>query len=384
MAGAPSLSNTVGRDLLAPKIVPHLATFFDGTSSPGDTMALKDGDEKTLNLARPFASRSATVVRQATGNDRLVVKYVLSSLSAFVAEFATYPLDLAKTRLQIQGERGVAGQRPSKSNQPYRGLIKTAVGIVEEEGFFKLWYGLSPALVRHAIYTGSRMTLYEKGREIVFHADSKDSIALWQAVILGMGCGGLSQVMANPTDVVKVMLQMEGRRRLEGKAPRVTGMAHAFKTVVAESGYRGLMRGWAPNMQRAALVNLGDLTAYDTIKHAFMLHTPLKDTPVTHALSSLFSGIVAATFATPADVVKTRMMNQPFDEKGRPLFYKSSMECLSKTIRDEGLLAIYKGFFPAWMRMGPWSMTFWMVYEQLRRLSKPVAETPLPPEELRK
>lgn len=34
-------------------------------------------------------------------------------------------------------------------------------------------------------------------------------------------------------------------------------MRHAFRTVVAESGWRGLMRGWAPNMQRAALVNLG-------------------------------------------------------------------------------------------------------------------------------
>lgn len=32
----------------------------------------------------------------------------------------------------------------------------------------------------------------------------------------------------------------------------------------------------------------------------------------------------------------------------RPLFYQSSLRCLSKTIHDEGLLAVYKGFFPAW------------------------------------
>ena len=31
----------------------------------------------------------------------------------------------------------------------------------------------------NVVYTGSRMTLYEKGREIIFHADAKDSIALW-------------------------------------------------------------------------------------------------------------------------------------------------------------------------------------------------------------
>lgn len=32
-------------------------------------------------------------------------------------------------------------------------------------------------------------------------------------------------------------------------------MAYAIKTVIAEIGYRGLMRGWAPNMQRVALVD---------------------------------------------------------------------------------------------------------------------------------
>lgn len=41
--------------------------------------------------------------------DSLACTYVVSVVSASVAELATYPLDLTKTRLQIQGETPTTG-----------------------------------------------------------------------------------------------------------------------------------------------------------------------------------------------------------------------------------------------------------------------------------
>lgn len=40
--------------------------------------------------------------------DSIACTYVVSVVAASIAELATYPLDLTKTRLQIQGE-GIAG-----------------------------------------------------------------------------------------------------------------------------------------------------------------------------------------------------------------------------------------------------------------------------------
>ncbi|KAJ7358999.1 hypothetical protein OS493_019906 [Desmophyllum pertusum] len=40
-------------------------------------------------------------------------------------------------------------------------MVRTAVGIVEEEGLRNLWSGVTPAILRHIVYTGSRMTAYE-------------------------------------------------------------------------------------------------------------------------------------------------------------------------------------------------------------------------------
>ncbi|KAJ8355781.1 hypothetical protein SKAU_G00185750 [Synaphobranchus kaupii] len=52
-------------------------------------------------------------------------------------------------------------------------------------------------------------------------ADRGASSPCRKAVVGGMAAGALGQFMASPTDLVKVQMQMEGRRRLEGKPPRL-------------------------------------------------------------------------------------------------------------------------------------------------------------------
>lgn len=296
--------------------------------------------------------------------DAVWFKYLLSVTSATIAEGVTYPLDLIKTRLQIQGEiASTIGE-----SKPHRGMLKTALGIVNEEGFYRLWQGITPAIYRHAIYTGVRFGAYEQLREHVFKKNPDGTYSLWKAALGGMSAGALGQFMASPTDLVKVQIQMEGRRRLEGKPPRVRGAFHAFQKIVRKGGIKGLWKGWAPNVQRAALVNLGDLTTYDTAKRYILRNTELKDTSIVHIMSSMCAGLIGATMATPADVIKTRVMNQPTDERGRNLYYKSSVDCFLKTVRQEGFWALYKGFLPTWIRMGPWSLTFWLSYEKIRKV----------------
>ncbi|KAI8512306.1 hypothetical protein Bbelb_089450 [Branchiostoma belcheri] len=261
--------------------------------------------------------------------DTFWFKYVLSVIAAGVAETVTYPLDLTKTRLQIQGEL---------SKQSKHKYIQAAV-----------WVRMS----------GSETTYWGGNQTDPF----------LKAVCGGLVAGSLGQFIASPTDLVKVQMQMEGRRILEGKPARVRGTWHAFTKILAEGGIRGLWKGWVPNVQRAALVNMGDLATYDSAKRFILGHTSLSDGPIVHSLSSACSGIVAASLGTPADVVKTRIMNQPTDSSGRGTLYRSSIDCLVKTVRKEGVMALYKGFVPIWSRMAPWSLTFWLSYEQVRRLS---------------
>lgn len=186
-----------------------------------------------------------------------------------------------------------------------------------------LWSGLTPAVLRHCVYTGSRLIIYERLRDVIKSRKKPgDGSNFGIAILAGTFSGALSQFIASPTDLVKVMMQAEGKRKLEGKPARVSGVAQAFKEIYRVGGIRGLWRGSIVNVQRAALVNLGDLGTYDLVKYYLIRNVKIynfkfQDDPRTHTVSSLASGFISAVFGTPADVVKTRIMNQPLDANGR-------------------------------------------------------------------
>ena len=103
-----------------------------------------------------------------------------------------------------------------------------------------------------------------------------------------------------------------------------------------------------------------DLTTYDTVKQTLLRNSSLQDNAITHSLSryemvlcvnnmltllpcflsslyilnSACSGVVSATLGTPADVIKTRMMNQPFGLVGKRRPSRSTLNCLVQTVRD--------------------------------------------------
>ena len=56
-----------------------------------------------------------------------------------------------------------------------------------------------------------------------------------------------------------------------------------------------------------------------SVRYRTLISTPseLKIFQITHAMSSVAAALTAATMGTPADVIKTRIMNQPLDSNGK-------------------------------------------------------------------
>lgn len=65
-----------------------------------------------------------------------------------------------------------------------RGMLMTGIGVVKNEGFFKLWHGISSALIRHCVYSGMRVMVYKFFKtELNKYSPHGDHFPLWQSLI---------------------------------------------------------------------------------------------------------------------------------------------------------------------------------------------------------
>ena len=264
----------------------------------------------------------------------------LIQISACISETCTYPIDYIKTLLQIN--------KTGKFSTYFIKSIKT--------NKFQIYTGLKPALIRHSIYTANRVNLYEILRENKYLQKNINSNNFSYKFLIGGLSGGISQFIASPFDLLKIRYITNSKNNIH------LSIYKTIQSIIKKNGFIGLWKGATPNISRAVLVNLGELATYDHSKKFIKKTTHLPDGLLIHFCSSICSGFAAAICCTPADVIKSRLMKTNSE-------YKGIIDCFTKTIKNEGLLALYKGFIPVWLRLAPWQIIFWTSYEQLRKLN---------------
>ncbi|CAG9784750.1 unnamed protein product [Diatraea saccharalis] len=283
--------------------------------------------------------------------------FIYGGLASIVAEFGTFPIDTTKTRLQIQGQK----IDPQHVTLRYTGMVDCIVKTSKQEGIKALYCGIWPAVLRQATYGTIKFGTYYSMKKAIAarRADGGSIEHLPTNTFCAAFAGGLSSAIANPTDVLKVRMQMGHEKR---------GVVACLVGIQRGEGWRALWRGGAATAQRAALIAAVELPAYDACKRR--LAPALGDAPAAHFLASLAAGLGSAVASTPLDV--TRLMNQrklkDHIANSNERIYKGITDCFLQTVRNEGLLALYKGLVPAWLRMGPWNIIFFLTYERLKLL----------------
>ncbi|KAL8146055.1 hypothetical protein AgCh_003982 [Apium graveolens] len=281
--------------------------------------------------------------------------FFCSAFAACFAEVCTIPLDTAKVRLQLQ-KRTVLGEGTGPPK--YKGVFGTIATIAREEGLSALWKGIIPGLHRQFIYGGLRIGLYEPVKAFL-GSDYVGNVSLFQKILAALITGAIAISVANPTDLVKVRLQSEGKLPA-GVARRYSSALSAYYTIVQQEGLSALWTGLGANIARNATINAAELASYDQVKQTIMQIPGFSDNIFTHLLAGLGAGFFAVCIGSPFDVVKSRMMGDTI--------YKGALDCFIKTLATEGPYAFYKGFLLNFGRLGSWNVIMFLVLEQVKSL----------------
>ncbi|KSA03101.1 uncharacterized protein AC631_01114 [Debaryomyces fabryi] len=264
-----------------------------------------------------------------------------------IACLVTHPLDLAKVRLQT-------------ASKPGQSLGSMVYQIITKEGFFKIYSGLSASLLRQATYSTARFGIYEFLKESYtekYHVTPSTGILLPMSMVAG-ALGGL---VGNPSDVVNIRMQNDSTLPIEQRRNYRNAFDGIFR-IIKEEKVSSLFRGLVPNLTRGILMTASQVVTYDIAKNllvdTFNLDPSKKGT---HFSASLLAGLVATTVCSPADVVKTRIMNSKGASQG------GAISILTTAVKTEGVGFMFRGWLPSFIRLGPHTIVTFLALEQLRK-----------------
>jgi len=265
------------------------------------------------------------------------------------AACCTHPLDLIKVHLQTSN-----AQLGTKAKM---GFFSQTVKVIRTDGVRSLWSGLSASLVRQATYSTTRFAIYDLMKNKV--SPNGESISFPLRLAMAGFAGAAGGFLGTPGDMVNVRMQNDVKLPPEMRRNykhAVDGLIRVFR----EEGFAKLFNGveWAAS--RAVMVTVGQLCFYDIAKEKLLSTKYFQDNTLTHLSSSLIAGSIATALAQPIDVLKTRAMNS------KPGEFKSPLHLVALTAK-QGPMTFYKGFWPAFFRLGPHTVLTFIFKEQLRQ-----------------
>eukprot|EP01084_Bolivina_argentea_P007355 13813_1 len=253
-----------------------------------------------------------------TKDSSFTVKYPLICLSSLNSECVTFPIDSIKTTMQI--------------NNNNLSFVRTGYNMIQNNGIKCIYKGLQAAILRHWVYTGLRISLYENIRER-FYEKGWSHTNIYPKIISSLFAGSIGQLIASPTDLIKI--------RMISNVENNPKIIPTIKNIYIKDGFFAFYKGCFPNVLRAASVNVGELASYDTAKRLVLLYRNKED-KITFSIASFISGFFSALLSTPFDTAKSRIMAT---NKQNSLIYKGTIDCMIKSVQINELNLCILDFF---------------------------------------
>ncbi|KAI1632118.1 mitochondrial carrier domain-containing protein [Biscogniauxia mediterranea] len=262
---------------------------------------------------------------------------VAGSTGAVLANALVYPLDIVKTRLQVQVKRNP--EDASDSSEPHYASTWDAITkIVAHDGIGGLYTGMNGALLGVASTNFAYFYWYSTVRELYFKSQkvpAPPSTAV--ELVLGAIAGAVAQLCTIPVAVVTTRQQTQSKEDRKGLIDTAREVIHS------EDGVFGLWRGLKASL---VLVVNPAITygAYERLKNILFPGKARLTAPEAFLLGAL-SKALATIVTQPLIVAKVGLQSKPPPQRqGKP--FKGFIEVMQFIVKHEGLLSLFKGIGP--------------------------------------
>lgn len=160
--------------------------------------------------------------------------------------------------------------------------------------------------------------------------------------------GAVSKTITAPLEKVKLAIQTQDSnpRIISGEMKRYTGMGNCFTRHISELGPQSLWRGNVANCIRYVPTAACNLMFKDTIKRMFPKFDKNKELgkfAATQIASGSLAGGLTNTLVYPLIYVRTALGA----DIGKVKAYNGVADCLTKTVKQNGVMALYNGIGPS-------------------------------------
>lgn len=311
---------------------------------------------------------------KAPGHQVLTIckSLVAGGVAGGVSRTAVAPLERLKILLQVQNPHSIK----------YNGTVQGLKYIWRTEGLRGLFKGNGTNCARIVPNSAVKFFSYEqaaKGILWAYRQQTGDEDAQLSPLLrLGAGaCAGIIAMSATyPMDMVRGRITVQTE-----KSPyQYRGMFHALGTVYREEGFRALYRGWLPSVIGVVPYVGLNFAVYESLKDWLLQTNPLglaKDNEL-HVVTRLGCGAIAGTIgqtvAYPLDVIRRRMQMVGWShadsivtgKSKEALQYNGMIDAFRKTVRHEGVGALYKGLVPNSVKVVPSIAIAFVTYEVVK------------------
>lgn len=284
-----------------------------------------------------------------------------------VSRTAVAPLERLKILMQVQGNQKM-----------YTGVWQGTAHMFKQDGMRGMFKGNGLNCIRIIPNQAIKFMTYEQlSRKISHHLIDQGGDGQLTPLLrltAGAGAGIIGMSATYPMDMVRGRITIQ-----EAGNAQYRGLMHATGCIIREEGFLALWRGWLPSVIGVVPYVGLNFGVYETLKDVIIKMYGLRDERDLSIAVRLGCGALAGTMgqtlAYPFDVVRRRLQVSGWAgaknlhaEQGHAVAYRGMVDCFARTVREEGLKALFKGLAPNYVKVVPSIAIAFVTYEQVKEV----------------